>query len=60
MDFDDEKYEKIDVLIKETLLREANEYVKKIEKIECVQPTEEEIQESYNKLMMKIDERKQK
>lgn len=59
IDFDD-KYDEIDLLIKEVLLREADKYEKVIEKTDHPEHTDKEIQESYNKLMMKIDERKQK
>lgn len=54
MDFDDDKHDEIDILIKETLFREADEYEKIIEKTDCPEPTEEEIQETYKKLMIKI------
>lgn len=59
MDFD-EKFEEIDILIKEALFCEADEYEKIIENIDYSEPTEEEIQKSYKKLMLKIDERNQK
>lgn len=60
MDFDDDKYDEIDNFLKETLFREADEYEKTIENTDCPEPTEEEIQETYKKLLLRINEQDQK